>query len=36
MELVGWASKPFHDAESKKFHWAKNIKFGNSDINTLN
>jgi uncharacterized membrane-anchored protein len=36
LELVGWASKPFYDFEAKKLHWAKNIKFGDSEVNTLN
>lgn len=36
IELVGWASKPFYDETSKKLHWAKNIKFSDSPINTLN
>jgi len=34
--LVGWASSPFYDAETKKLHWAKELKFGDSEINTLN
>ena len=36
IELVGWASKPFYDKESHKLHWAKEIKFGEQEINTLN
>ncbi len=36
IDLVGWASKPFYDFESKKLHWAQNIKFGDSETNTLN
>ncbi|WP_041717479.1 DUF2167 domain-containing protein [Alloalcanivorax dieselolei] len=36
MELVGWASKPFYDKASHKLHWAKEIKFGDQDVNTLN
>lgn len=36
LELVGWASKPFYDAGSKKLHWAKEIKFEGSEVNTLN
>ncbi len=35
-ELVGWASKPFYDSNLKVLHWAKEIKFGNADVNTLN
>lgn len=36
IELVGWASQPFYDAEDKKLHWAKELKFGDSDESTLN
>ncbi len=36
VELVGWAAKPFYDKASHKLHWAKEIKFGTSEINTLN
>lgn len=36
MELVRWASEPFYDAENKKLHWAKELKFEGEDINTLN
>lgn len=36
IEVVGWAAAPFYDKESKKLHWAKEIKFGESDVNTLN
>ena len=36
VELVGWAAEPRYDAEGKKLHWAKELKFGDSDINTLN
>jgi uncharacterized membrane-anchored protein len=35
-ELVGWASKPFYDDKLKVLHWAKEIKFGNAVVNTLN
>lgn len=34
--LVGWASPPFYDETNKKLYWAKEIKFGNSEVNTLN
>lgn len=34
--LVGWASPPFYDAENKKLHWAKELRFGNYDQHTLN
>lgn len=36
MELVGWAAPPFYDADNKKLHWAKEIKFGDAKTNTLN
>ncbi|BDD02964.1 DUF2167 domain-containing protein [Aureibacter tunicatorum] len=35
-ELVGWAASPYYDAENKKLHWAQELKFEGSDINTLN
>jgi uncharacterized membrane-anchored protein len=34
--IVGWASKPYYDAEKKVLHWAKEIKFGETDGTTLN
>ncbi|MDD5149167.1 MAG: DUF2167 domain-containing protein [Flavobacterium sp.] len=36
ISIVGWAAKPFYDEDRKILHWAKEIKFGNSDVNTLN
>ncbi|MCT8334040.1 DUF2167 domain-containing protein [Leptospira sp. 85282-16] len=36
LELIGWANKPFYDANSKKLHWAKEIKFEGEEVNTLN
>lgn len=36
VELVGWASEPFYDTKNKKLHWAKELKFGETEINTLN
>ncbi len=36
VELVGWASPPYYDANGKKLHWAKEIRFGEQEINTLN
>lgn len=35
-ELIGWAAQPFYDSETHKLHWAKEIKFGDDAINTLN
>lgn len=34
--IVGWASAPHYDAQGKKLHWAKEVKFGDSDEHILN
>ena len=34
--IVGWAAKPYYDAEKKVLHWAKEIKFGETEGTTLN
>lgn len=36
INLIGWASEPFYDQMNKKLHWAKEFKFGENEINTLN
>lgn len=36
IELIGWAANPYYDSDSHKLHWAKEIKFGSQNINTLN
>jgi uncharacterized membrane-anchored protein len=36
IEIVGWASEPFYDADKKVLHWAKEIRFGDTELNTLN
>ncbi|HTI70171.1 MAG TPA: DUF2167 domain-containing protein [Candidatus Limnocylindria bacterium] len=36
IDLVGWAAPPRYDAATHKMYWAKEIKFGDSDENTLN
>ncbi|MFC5270792.1 DUF2167 domain-containing protein [Adhaeribacter terreus] len=36
ISLIGWAAKPYYDADRKILHWAKEIKFGNAEDNTLN
>lgn len=36
VELIGWASQPHYDDQGKKLHWAKELKFGDSETNTLN
>jgi uncharacterized membrane-anchored protein len=34
--ILGWASKPFYDKANKCLHWAKSIKFEDSEDTTLN
>ena len=34
--IVAWAAQPYYDKEKKVLHWAKEIKFGESDGTTLN
>ncbi|WP_420385959.1 DUF2167 domain-containing protein [Roseivirga sp.] len=36
VELIGWASSPYYDSKTKKLYWAKELKFEESEINTLN
>ena len=36
VKLVRWASAPFYDGDRKILHWAKELKFGESPVNTLN
>ena len=36
IQLLGWAAEPHYDAQGKKLHWAKELRFGDSDVNTLN
>ncbi|MGH8354053.1 MAG: DUF2167 domain-containing protein [Pseudomonas sp.] len=36
VELIGWAAKPHYDATGKKLYWAKELKFGEAEANTLN
>lgn len=36
VSLVGWASPPHYDSQTKKLYWAKESKFGNEEKNTLN
>jgi uncharacterized membrane-anchored protein len=36
VEIVGWAENPSYDAQSHKMYWAKELKFGGNDLNTLN
>ncbi len=36
MQLVGWAEPPRYDKATNKMYWAKDIKFGDSPLDTLN
>lgn len=36
IQLVGWAAKPYYDKEKHILHWAKEVKFGEAEVNTLN
>lgn len=36
IQVVGWAAAPRYDAGSHKLYWAKELKFGEAEENTLN
>jgi len=36
LELVGWAAPPHYDSATHKLYWAKELKFGDQPMNTLN
>ena len=36
IELVGWAAEPYYAVSPNKLHWAKEIKFDQQAVNTLN
>ena len=36
IEFIGWAARPYYDKEKKVLHWAKELKFGEDSVNTLN
>jgi uncharacterized membrane-anchored protein len=36
IQFIGWASKPFYDEDKKVLHWAKELKFGEDSLHTLN
>jgi uncharacterized membrane-anchored protein len=36
IQVVGWASAPRYDNQTHKLYWAKELKFGESQENTLN
>lgn len=36
IEMVGWAETPYYDSDSHKLFWAKEMQFGDAELNTLN
>jgi len=36
ISIVGWAAKPYYDKEKNVLHWAKEIRFGETEEHTLN
>lgn len=36
VQLIGWAAPPRYDSQTKKLFWAKELKFGADEENTLN
>jgi uncharacterized membrane-anchored protein len=36
IEFIGWASAPYYDKDKKILHWAKELKFGEDSVRTLN
>jgi len=36
INFIGWASTPFYDKNKKVLHWAKELKFGDDSLSTLN
>ncbi len=36
IEMIGWAATPYYDSERKILHWAKEIRFGDEQVHTLN
>lgn len=36
VELVGWAAAPRYDKAANKLYWAKELRFGDIPVNTLN
>lgn len=36
IKIIGWASTPFYDKNKKVLHWAKELKFGDDSLSTLN
>lgn len=36
ISLVGWAADPYYNAAEHKLYWAKELKFGEDELHTLN
>ena len=36
VDIIGWAAPPRYDSATHKLYWAKELKFGDSEENTLN
>ena len=36
IDMIGWAETPSYNAETHKLYWAKEMKFGDQEMNTLN
>ena len=36
LDLIGWAQPPHYDQATRKFYWAKELRFGTAEQNTLN
>jgi uncharacterized membrane-anchored protein len=36
LELLGWAANPHYEQASRKLYWAKELRFGDSEVHTLN
>jgi uncharacterized membrane-anchored protein len=36
VQILGWASPPFYDEQTKKLHWAKRLQFEGDSTETLN
>jgi uncharacterized membrane-anchored protein len=34
--IIGWAADPYYDKNRKILYWAREIKFGENEVNTLN
>lgn len=36
INIIGWAATPYYDKTTKTLHWARELKFGDADVHTLN